>query len=271
MTLNQLLLEAKATFRDTKNSRDSLILFLFGTLDLSKLNARTEKFLKDAAKVNALVSFVTQNVLGKTKGKNGKFTIGDADIKKLASLKFSLNDLSPSLAKQLGMVGIVGSNKFVKTKQTAVEVKTPNIETSKNIKTSEANKIQKTETKTQTVSKEAVVEDIKKMLGEDSVWNNQISWQKDERVTATEALKIAITKVNRSGLDKYFDLNKTVAEDSGSNYDPEWDDYARQWTWESFAPKSIYKEILRKLTVGGNDTGDYSGDWADSYIKVFLA
>ena len=265
MTLNQLLLEAKATFRDTKNSRDSLILFLFGTLDLSKLNARTEKFLKDAGKVNSLVSFVAQNVLGKTKAKNGKFTIGDADIKKLATLKFNLNDLSPTLAKQLGMVGITGSNKFVKTKQTAVEVKTPNI------KTSEANKIQKTDTKTQTVSKEAVVEDIKKMLGEDSVWNNQISWQKDERVTASEAVRIAITKVNRSGLDKYFDLNKTVAEDSGSNYDPEWDDYARQWTWESFAPKSIYKEILRKLTVGGNDTGDYSGDWADSYIKVFLA
>lgn len=271
MTLNQLLLEAKATFRDTKNSRDSLILFLFGTLDLSKLTGSTEKFLKDAGKVNSLVSFVAQNVLGKTKAKNGKFTIGDADIKKLAALKFNLNDLSPTLAKQLGMVGIVGSNKFVKTKQTAVEVKTPNIETTKNIKTSETNKIQKTETKTQTVSKESVVEDIKKMLGEDSVWNNQISWQKDERVTATEAVRIAITKVNRSGLNKYFDLNKTIDSDSGSNYDPEWDDYARQWAWESFAPKPIYKEILKKLTVGGNDTGDYSGDWADSYIKVFLA
>jgi hypothetical protein len=97
MTLNQLLLEAKATFRDTKNSRDSLILFLFGTLDLSKLTGSTEKFLKDAGKVNSLVSFVAQNVLGKTKAKNGKFTIGDADIKKLAALKFSLNEEKISL------------------------------------------------------------------------------------------------------------------------------------------------------------------------------
>ena len=37
-----------------------------------------------------------------------------------------------------------------------------------------------------------------------------------------------------------------------------------------FTKTKEYADILSKLTVGGNDTGDYAGDWADAYIKVFF-
>jgi hypothetical protein len=74
-----------------------------------------------------------------------------------------------------------------------------------------------------------------------------------------------------SSLSKYFDMNRAIDSDEGTDYnDPEWGGYDQNYKYASFAPKPDYKDVLRKLTIGGRETGDYAGDWADAYIKVFF-
>lgn len=248
MTVNELLMEAKAKLRDTKGTRDNLTVFLFG----AGLTPKTEAFLKDAGKVNSLVAFVAQNVLGKKKAKNGKFIIGDADLKKLEQLKFTVNDLSPTLAKALGETG---SQKYMKAK---VETTTKSTTTSTPAPAA----------KSKELDKDTIIADIEKIIdGKKS--GNQVSWEKDDRVTHRDALRTASRQA--SGLSKYFDMNKTIDEDEGTDYnDPEWGGYDQRYAYEVYAPKAAYKDILKKVTVGGKETGDYAGDWADAYIYVYF-
>ena len=115
--------------------------------------------------------------------------------------------------------------------------------------------------------KEALMKDIIGLIGGHKV-SNRVEYEKEERIFLSEAVKKAHNKAKK--LNKYFDFNKAFDIDSGENYDPEWSDFAPKWEYVSYRPKDNFKHILKKVSVGAKETGDYAGDYTEISVIVFF-
>ncbi len=94
MKLNELLTEAKAKFRDTKGTRDKAEKWV-----LEQGEPFVQKAYKDAATMNGLVATLAK-VAGK-KMKGGKYSLTDADFKKIAQAKFTVENLGKPTFKKI--------------------------------------------------------------------------------------------------------------------------------------------------------------------------
>jgi hypothetical protein len=236
---SELLFEAKAKMRDTKGTRDKVVNWV-----LEQGEPFIDTMTKDAALMNGLVATLAK-VAGK-KMKGGKYSLTDADFRKIAQKNFTVHNLGKPTFKKI--TSFAGGGK-------------PHTATKDEPKTTK-------KTSTKSIDKDTIIADIEKIIG-GKKYGDQIEWEKDERVTEREAFRMAERQA--SGLSKYFDMNRVIDSDEGTDYnDPEWGGYDQNYKYEVYGPKKEYAGILRKLTIGGRETGDYSGDWADAYIRVFI-
>ena len=244
---NEVLTEAKVAFRDTKSTRDKVFGYFVGTLETKNMTSDMVKFYKDAAKMNKLVKFVA-DIVGKSKT-GTKYTITDADLSKL--YKAGIKNRSDLPKKDFNLLGGEGGD--TSSKSTVKSVTNTTTQTSE---------------KPKGIDKDSLKKDIANTIS-GSVSGDQVEWEKDARVTEREAFRMAERQA--SGLSKYFDMNRAIDRNEGTAYnDPEWGGYDRSYKYASFAPKPAYKDVLEKLTISGRETGDYSGDWAEAYIRVFF-
>ena len=252
---SEVLTEAKVAFRDTKGTRDKVFGYFVGTLETKNMTADMVKFYKDAAKMNKLVKFVA-DIVGKSKT-GTKYTITDVDLSKLS--KAGIKNRSDLPKKDFNLLGGKGGDTSSKSDVESVTKTTTQTNGTQSTKTSE---------KPKGIDKDSLKKDIANTIS-GSVSGDQVEWEKDARVNEREAFRMAERQA--SGLSKYFDMNRAIDSAEGTDYnDPEWGGYDQNYKYETFAPKPAYKDVLRKLTIGGRETGDYSGDWADAYIKVFF-
>jgi len=237
----ELLFEAKAKMRDTKGTRDKVVNWV-----LEQGEPFIDKMTKDATLMNGLVATLAK-VAGK-KMKGGKYSLTDADFRKIAQKNFTVHNLGkPTFKKITSFAG--GGKPHAATK-------------------SETKPTPKKEAPKKGLDKQDLMREIASAI-DGNVSGNQVEWEKDARVNEREAFEMAFDQADE--LYKYFDLNKPTDSDEGTDYnDPEWGGYDQSYKYKTFAPKPAYKDILRKLTIGGRETGDYAGDWADAYIRVFF-
>lgn len=270
MKLDTLILnEAKVTFRDTSDTRNNIFYYLIKSSG-QEYNEKNSIILKDASKMNSIIAFVVQKVLKGKKGKNGKFTISSKDLEKLKTMKFTINDLSPTLAKSFKIAGVVGSNKYNSKETTETPKTTKSMETKTKLTVADMNKeVKKVEVKTADY-----VEEIKSLITSigGSVSNNgspvSATWEKEDRISARDAYRMAERNVPNALL-KYFESNSFDSTDEEDPYhDSEWSDFAKWTKSESYKAKKEYSDKVSRLIIGGVDTGDYSGDYAEAYIKV---
>ena len=100
MKLNELLMEAKVKFRDTKGTRDKAEKWV-----LEQGEPFVEKAYKNAAIMNALVAALAA-VASKKKSPrrnkvSGKYSLTDADFKKIAQAKFTVENLDKQMFKNI--------------------------------------------------------------------------------------------------------------------------------------------------------------------------
>ena len=95
--------------------------------------------------------------------------------------------------------------------------------------------------------------------------SRELNWSAESRDTARDAYSIANRKVP-SQLWDYFEKNSYDSEDGKHDYNND----NRYFRTEKYKPKKEYESIIGDLIVGGYDIGDYSGDWAKSYIEIRL-
>ena len=260
---NEVLTEAKVAFRDTKSTRDKVFGYFVGTLETKNMTSDMVKFYKDAAKMNKLVKFVA-DIVGKSKT-GTKYTITDADLSKL--YKAGIKNRSDLPKKDFNLLGGEGGDTSSKSTVKSV-TKTTGDTSSKSTVKSVTNTTTQTSEKPKGIDKDSLKKDIANTIS-GSVSGDQVEWEKDARVTEREAFRMAERQA--SGLSKYFDMNRAIDRNEGTAYnDPEWGGYDRSYKYASFAPKPAYKDVLEKLTISGRETGDYSGDWAEAYIRVFF-
>lgn len=117
------------------------------------------------------------------------------------------------------------------------------------------------------ITKESVITQLndifKKINGKKT--SKTLYWSTESRDTARDAYKIANKKVPTQIFD-FFEKKPYESEDGTHDYNND-DRYFRT---EKYKPKKEYEDIITSLTIGGYDTGDYSGDWAKAYIEIIF-
>lgn len=118
---------------------------------------------------------------------------------------------------------------------------------------------------TSVVTKELIIKELndifKKINGEKS--GRTLYWSAESRDTARDAYNIANRKVP-SQLWDFFEKKSYSSEDGKHDYNSD----NRYFRTEKYKTKKEYANIIEDLTIGGYDTGDYSGDWAKAYIEI---